>query len=152
MEVKEQIKLRFLGVDFPSVQFSSAQQYISEKSSEPLLINIIPKAFLPKDRLNVFHIIMNVEISLKGFFDLKIIGIGYFELPVDSVTEEQRRAFINANSVAIVFPYVRSFVATLTANLGDVMTPIILPAQFFKGELEEYILPEDSAAEVAKLH
>jgi preprotein translocase subunit SecB len=36
-----------------------------------------------------------------------------------------------------MFPYVRAFITTLTTNLGNVTNPLIIPTQFFKGELEE---------------
>lgn len=148
MEVKEQVKLRFLGVDFPSVQFTSVKQYLPDDGN-PVSITIVPKAFLPKDRLHVFHVLMDVEVSLKEHFTLKILGIGYFEVASKiDVTDEMRKVFINANSTAIMFPYVRAFISTFTSNLGELMTPIILPTQFFKGDLEEYILPEDTTAEI----
>lgn len=36
-----------------------------------------------------------------------------------------------------MFPYIRSFITTLTANLGDVTGTLTIPTQFFKGELKE---------------
>jgi len=35
-----------------------------------------------------------------------------------------------------MFPYIRSFISTLTANLGSVVGTLVIPTQFFKGELE----------------
>lgn len=137
MEIKEQIRLRFVGVDFPSVQFSSEQSYI-EGNIEDLVVKIEPKAFLPQDISNEFQIIMQVEISVKDYFSLKIIAVGVFRFSSEEeVPSEIRKSFINANSTAIMFPYVRSFVSTFTANLGGVMNPIVLPTRFFKGDMEE---------------
>ena len=43
-----------------------------------------------------------------------------------------------------MFPYVRSFVATLTVNLVNVLPRLNLPTQFFNSELEEIDLNEIS--------
>jgi len=48
-----------------------------------------------------------------------------------------KKVFVNINAPAIMFPYVRAFITTLTTNLGNVTSPLIIPTQFFKGELEE---------------
>ena len=142
MEIKEQIKLRFTGVDFPSVTVHSIQSY-KESDEVKLKVNIKPKVFIPKDYTNKFNIIMNVEIAAEGFFNLLVVAVGYFELSKEDISEEVRNSFINENSPAIVFPYVRSFISTLTSNLGNVTTPIILPTRFFKGELEHIVVPEE---------
>ena len=38
-----------------------------------------------------------------------------------------------------MFPYIRSFISTLTANLGNVTGPLTIPIQFFNGVLEEIL-------------
>jgi preprotein translocase subunit SecB len=48
-----------------------------------------------------------------------------------------KKVFVDINAPAIMFPYVRAFITTLTTNLGNVTSPLIIPTQFFKGELEE---------------
>ncbi|MBL7760410.1 MAG: protein-export chaperone SecB [Sediminibacterium sp.] len=136
MEIKEQISLRFKGISFPSVQLVSSKPYV-ENEENAIKIDIQPKAFIPSDSPNEFQIIMNVELSAEGYFNLKITGIGSFELSDENVTPEIRKSYINANSTAIVFPYVRAFIATLSANLGNVTTPILLPTRFFKGDYIE---------------
>jgi preprotein translocase subunit SecB len=137
MEIKEQISLRFKGISFPSVQLASNKPYV-ETEGNNIKIDIQPKAFIPADSPNKFQIIMNVELSADDYFNLKVTGIGSFELSEENVTPEIRKSFINANSTAIVFPYIRAFIATLTSNLGNVTTPILLPTRFFKGDyLEE---------------
>jgi preprotein translocase subunit SecB len=136
MEIKEQISLRFKGVDFPSIQLNSLRPF-QESDENNISIDIQPKAFIPSDSPNTFKIIMNVEISAEDFFTLKITAVGSFELSHEDVTPEIRKTFINANSTAIMFPYVRAFVSTLTANIGNVTTPILLPTRFFKGDYIE---------------
>ncbi len=52
--------------------------------------------------------------------------------------DEKKKNFINANAPAIMFPYIRAFVTTLTSNIGLGMAPIVIPPHFFKGALEDY--------------
>lgn len=137
MESNEQIKLRFKGVDFPFIQLNSIQSYVGKEESQ-VNIEILPRFFFPQGQQNAFNIIMQVELSVDDFFKLNITGVGSFELSKDDVTDEEKKSFINANSTAMMFPYVRAFISTLTSNLGNVTTPIILSTRFFKGELEEF--------------
>lgn len=136
MEIKEQISLRFKGIDFPSVQLNSIKPYI-EGGENKISVEIQPKAFIPSDNTNTFKIIMTVDISAEDCFNLKVTGVGNFEISKEDISPETRRSFINANSTAIVFPYIRAFISSLTCNLGNVTTPIILPTRFFKGDYIE---------------
>ena len=136
MEIKEQPKLRFIGMDFPSIELKSIQAFI-ESEDERVNIEIEPRIFYPEGEPNTFKIIMNVELSVENYFELKIIGIGTFEISGIDISDSDRKMLINANAPAIVFPYVRSLIATITSNVGKVITPILLPPRFFKGELEE---------------
>jgi len=135
MEIKEQIKLRFKGVDFPSVQLQSFKPYKESTQLAPK-IDIVPTVFIPKDAKNTFKIIMRVAITVQEYFSLHVTGIGLFELSSEDVDSDTRNSFVNANSTAIMFPYVRAFISSLTSNVGNVTSPIILPTRFFKGDLE----------------
>jgi preprotein translocase subunit SecB len=79
---------------------------------------------------------MDVSLKCKEHFDLTLVAFGHFELDVE-IEEPQKKVFVNLNAPAIMFPYVRSFITTLTSNLGTITVPIILPTQFFHGEMEE---------------
>lgn len=68
--------------------------------------------------------------------DLFIVALGTFELKGD-FDEKTKKSFVNINAPAIMFPYLRSFISTLTSNLGNVTGTLTIPTQFFKGELEE---------------
>lgn len=143
MEINEQIKLRFTGVDFPSISLNSMKSHF-DSETYPIKVSIDPKVFLPKDKKNYFDILMSVDISAKDHFELNVVAIGHFQLSKEDVSDEERKTFVNANSPAIMFPYVRAFISTLTGNLGDVMNCILLPTRFFKGNLEELEGLEDS--------
>lgn len=134
MEVSNQPKLRFHGVDFANVNFSGFKHY---NGKEKIDLNVEPKVLYDSNNALLFRIIMDVQLNCKDFFELKIVGIGTFELDKSFEDETQKKSFVNLNAPAIMFPYVRSFISTLTANLGVVTGSLTIPTQFFQGELEE---------------
>jgi len=133
MEVKEQIKLNFHGVDFYSVQFASVKPLDKNKNIE---LSIVPKVFYPIDSRLDFKIIFEIILKADDCFNLSIEAIGHFSIDKD-VEESVKKSFVNANAPAIMFPYIRAFITTFTSNLGSVTGPILLPPQFFIGQLDE---------------
>lgn len=125
--------MSFRGVDIVNINFN-----VLHKKSEKLKINMncIPKVFFPKNNDKQFNIVMDVEISEKDAFTLSLRAIGNFELD-RTLTIEMKKKFVNVNAPAIMFPYVRSFVSTLTANVGNVVGTLTIPTRLFKGVLEE---------------
>lgn len=70
-----------------------------------------------------------VILNPENGFELKVRAIATFETR-DDITEEFRESgLVRVNSPAIGFPYIRSFITTLTSNTG--ISPIILPAYNF---------------------
>jgi len=127
--------LKFHGVDFPVINLESENPFIQSPENR-INIDIKPKVFYPLEQPDYFKIIQEVTLSSSNFFDLFIISVGTFELKTD-VDKNLKKVFVNINAPAIMFPYVRAFITTLTTNLGNVTSPLIIPTQFFKGELEE---------------
>jgi preprotein translocase subunit SecB len=75
---------------------------------------------------------VNFNIALsrenKSFqLSLKASAIFSTQKPIDDEFKES--GFVKINSPAIAFPYVRSFISTLTTNAG--INPVILPAYNF---------------------
>ena len=132
MEVTNQTKLKFLGVDFPIVNLYSEKPLTESKQIE---LNVNPSVFYPKDSPNDFKIIQDIKISVEGYFNIEIRAIGHFQL--QKVTEKEKETLINVNASAIMFPYIRAFIATLTSNLGNVTGTLNIPPQFFKGDVKE---------------
>lgn len=134
MEVGKQTKLSFLGVDILNVNFVA----LAPKEGELKIdLSCTPKVFFPEDTKEQFKIIMDVEIKVDEHFQLGLRAVGNFFIESE-LEDELRRNFININAPAIMFPYVRAFVSTFTANLGNVVGTLTIPAHFFKGELEEF--------------
>jgi preprotein translocase subunit SecB len=140
MEVSLQPKLIFHGVDFINIKFDTIEQYDNETGID---LNIEPKVFYPIGNNNYFKIFMEVSIHCEKFFDLNLVGIGNFEFDKEFENKELKKTFINTNAPAIMFPYVRSFITTLTSNLGNVTGAIIIPTQFFQGDLPDLIIDEN---------
>ena len=134
MEIANQPKLRFHGVDFINLKFNTNQQYDGKTGID---LNVEPKVFYPQDNDLIFKIFMEISINCKGFFDLNLVGIGNFEFDKEFNDNDLKKVFVNTNAPAIMFPYVRSFITTLTSNLGNVTGPLIIPTQFFQGDLPE---------------
>jgi len=57
--------------------------------------------------------------------ELKLVTIGIFSIEDSSLTTENREILERINTVAIMFPYIRSQVALITAQPG--LSPIQLP-------------------------
>jgi preprotein translocase subunit SecB len=135
VEIADQIQLKFHSVDFPVINLKSENPFIQSPENR-INIDIKPKVFYPSEQPDYFKIIQEVTLSSSNFFELFIISVGTFELKAD-VDKNLKKVFVNINAPAIMFPYVRAFITTLTTNLGNVTSPLIIPTQFFKGELEE---------------
>ena len=70
-----------------------------------------------------FEFIVSAKDS-KGVVDIKITTIAFFEYDT-SLNENQKKVFFMHNAPAILFPYVRAYISTLTAQSG--IDTIILP-------------------------
>lgn len=140
MDVKDQVRLKFYGVDIVDLHFTSKAIY--PKNSETKVgVKINPKVFYPKDNKNIFKILMDVSVEAKDFFEINLFATGNFALN-QNIIPELKAGFINTNAPAIMLPYVRSFITTLTSNLGNPTGSIVLPPQFIGGDLEEVDLED----------
>jgi preprotein translocase subunit SecB len=143
MEVSPQAQLTFLGVDVFHVSFASQKPYLL---NTPVDLQIIPKVFYPEDRPNDFNIVIEAKLTCAEYYDITIGVMGRFSINQE-LAPDLRKVFINSNAPAILFPYVRSFISTFSSNLGGSVNPIIIPPQFFKGDLEEVKLPLEPNAQ-----
>lgn len=135
MEVSNQIQLKFHGVDFPVINLNSNEPFFYNDENG-INIVITPKVFYPKEQPDFFKIIQEIKLSSDKYFNLFILAVGTFEIKAD-IDEKIKKSFVNINAPAIMFPYIRAFISTLTTNLGNVTGALTIPTQIFKGELEE---------------
>lgn len=140
MEVKTQPILKFQGIDIVNLNVN-LQNPFNHDEKPPIELSVKPKVFYPEDRPEEFTIIVELKVGSKNYFDIEVVAFGNFSLNKPAI-ESDVKPFIDINAPAIMFPYVRSFLSTLTANLGSGFPPIILPPQFFQGELEVLVPPK----------
>lgn len=131
MPVQRQENLKFKEVNFISLNYNCSKPY----DSEEIILEITPSLFLYKDSEYLFDIVMAVSVIAKGSFTIETCAIGAFSIGEDA-SDNYRKIFMNQNAPAIMFPYVRSFLSTITASFGKSTGTIIIPAQTFSGELE----------------
>jgi preprotein translocase subunit SecB len=137
MDIKVQPILKFQGVDIVNVNVNLINPFNQDEKPK-IDLKVIPKVFYPDNSPNDFTIIIDLNVGADDFFNISVVAFGRFSLN-RLAKESDLKPFIDINAPAILFPYVRAFLSTLTANLGAGFPPIILPPQIFEGELEEYI-------------
>jgi preprotein translocase subunit SecB len=79
------------------------------------------------------NVILEMEANIvddKENLKIHLIAKGYFEFK-DELNDVQRANFININAPAILFPYIRAYISTLTALSG--INPLILPTLNLSG-------------------
>jgi len=140
METGNQVNLTFHGVDFTEIHMNSYKPMHLAKESE-VKLSFEPRVQYDKENQANFFIVIDTVLSTEKHFKLEVRAIGTFSMSAD-INEAMKKSFINTNAPAIMFPYIRAFINTLTSNFGQNVTgPILLPPQFFKGELEEIEQP-----------
>lgn len=129
----KQENVRFDGVKFYSVHFDILG---SPREDEDITLDITPKVIYNTD--TQFNIVFDVKLFIENVFSLNLRAVGYFEISEELIENENiKEQLIHTNAPAIVFPYIRSFIAMFTSNLGTIPN-LTLPTHFFKGKLEEF--------------
>lgn len=113
---------------FRFLNFSISETHIkiepSEEQEHSLSINIDQTQYENEEE-GKMKLELNVKVAdEKGLVDVNVIANGIFEYDKD-ITSEAKESFFNINAPAILFPYVRAYVSSLTAMSG--MSPITLP-------------------------
>lgn len=118
--------LRFIDYFINKVEFYNNEQF----KDEPVEIDfkITKKIKYTEDENNTFFVTLEAEIFENPKennypFNMNISITGIFEL--DDCDIDNRKNFAEVNSIAILFPYLRSIVSTYTANAN--VQPLILP-------------------------
>jgi len=143
MTVKAQENLKFKGVNFISLHYECTKTYIDQEIN----LDITPSIFLHTESENSFEIIMAVKVIAEGSFNIETNAVGTFIIS-EGASEDYRHKFMNINAPAIMFPYVRAFISTLTSNFGNTTTgTVIIPAQNFLGGELHIINPKEQSIE-----
>ncbi len=124
----EEIKssLNFIDYIVNFIEFSRNDDFEDGKTNLDFHIN--RKVDYLEDEDNTMLVTIEVTIfdnpKVKNYpFSMKLNVTGIFEL--ENVDMDKRVSFAEVNSVAILFPYIRSLITTYTSNAN--IQPLILP-------------------------
>ena len=126
--MKSQSQLNFINFVVPKFMFE-------KKNVESDNFEILPKAVISRKN-NQFHINVDVEITnLNNSLVLKMVCVGIFKYNADD--ENLLLSFMSLNGPAIVFPYIRSFISSMSSLSG--FETITLPTLNLSGYREQLI-------------
>ena len=118
---KDEAKFRFL--DF-QIQESKISIKDANLISDKLNVHFEQSEYLSDDE-SLFKYEMNVGIEDDNkYLNIQVVAGGLFEFDTN-LTDLEKQAFFSVNAPAILFPYVRAYITTLTSLSG--IKPIILP-------------------------
>ena len=130
-------ELKFINFVVPKFHFEKSNNESSEN-----IFELQPQAYISRS-INQFHI--NIEIDIidsENNFKLKMLSVGIFETNFED--EKALFSFISLNGPAIIFPYIRSFIANFTSLSGfDTLTLPTLNLSGYQEELIENLIDLD---------
>lgn len=128
-------KFSFIGYNIVESHLKMSPNQIS---GDDFNFNINPSGI---KRGNKFYLTLDTTLSAKdNSFEAKVIIIGEFEF---DITQDQITPFFTCNAPAIMFPYIRAYISSLTALSGA--KTIVIPTLNMQGlgkVLSEFITDE----------
>lgn len=127
--------MQFNGYDVLKISYDknlNVSQFQEEYNVNPQFLKEITS-----DDDNSFNVILGFKIESTDEnpfpFSLEIIMEGHFRF-LGSVEEKNKKKFMNENSLAILFPYLRSAISmvTVSANENALLLPTFNIINFFK--------------------
>ncbi len=142
--------LRFIDYFINKIEFYNNEDF--EEMPVSIDLSITRKIEYINDEDNTFLVTLDTRIfenaSKNNYpFSMNISITGIFE--IDDNNAKDKENFAEVNSIAILFPYLRSIVSTYTANAN--VHPLILPpinvVRMIQGDKES-----DSSKETGSIH
>ena len=131
--MEEQNKIHLKRTFVKSINFEYKKD-ITEEDQLDTSVNIRKEPIFKEGIDNEYVIFFNGSFE-NEIFDLKIGFVAIFGTSEAIDDSFKKSTFVKINSPAIAFPYLRSFISTLTLNAG--LPPLILPAYNFTKENED---------------
>lgn len=133
--IKEEIipaKISFKGYKCIELIFNASQEYIDGKLPSDVNLNIDKRINKSYSSDNDFELNLILEISSKDDnTNIRCSFIGYFSCDIEISKQFLETSFASINAPAILFPFIRAYISTITINAG--LNPIILPTINFAG-------------------
>ena len=131
--MEKQNKIHLKGTLVKSINFEYKKD-ITEEDQLDTSVKIRKEPIFKEGIDNEYVIFFNGSFE-NEIFDLKIEFVAIFGTSEAIDDSFKKSTFVKINSPAIAFPYLRSFISTLTLNAG--LPPLILPAYNFTKENED---------------
>lgn len=118
--------LKFNNYTVTKIAFSNRIDKVNEENFElkPLFRRRIAKISDTEYNVGLDFTIGN-EADEMTPFSIEVSMIGHFELNSEELSEELKNDLLNKNAVAILFPFLRSIIASITTSAN--IPPLILP-------------------------
>jgi len=124
-----QYSIRLKDIFFPKVNLSVGDE-LKKNIGPELNVNLQFEISPYPGNSRLYQILFNVSVKNEDTnFNLDVVSVAFFETNIDIDEQFLNSVFTKVNSPAIAFPFVRSFINTLTSNAG--FHPVILPAYNF---------------------
>ena len=133
--MEKQNKIHLKRTFVKSVNFEYKKDFTEDELDTSVNIRKEP---IFKEGIDNEYIILFDGSFENEIFDLKIEFLAIFGTSEKIDADFKKSTFVKSSSPAIAFPYLRSFISTLTLNAG--LPPFILPAYNFtreNGEIDE---------------
>lgn len=119
---KNECKLQLLDLYFPSFEFNQQRESNDNEYSTSFNIEYaVNNVDDTKVKITINTIVKNSSDTLR--LALQIVGI--FKIDKNDLDSETLEHLVKTNTVAILFPYIRSQVSLLTTQPG--LMPVIIP-------------------------
>ena len=116
-------------IEFVSSKLLSLSFLTEQKGLEDNFNLQYTPAFAVEDKKK-FVVKFEIKLTSEQGVAISLEYAGLFETTNDITDEFQEGSFVTVNAPAITYPYLRSFVTTLTVNAG--LEPVILPTINFQ--------------------
>ena len=125
-------KISFKGYKCTELFFKASEQYIGGNLPNDVNLNIDRKVKKSSLSENDFELNLILEITSKDDdTNIRCCFIGYCSCDNAISKGFLESGFASINAPAILFPFIRSYISTITINAG--LNPIILPTINFAG-------------------
>lgn len=105
-------------IQFVNFLVNESHIIFNEPGKHKISIKFNPSGKILKE-LNQFHLKLGVDIQDEGQkFNINLETTSIFEYPEDADLKEYINSYFTLNAPAIVFPYLRAYISTLTVLSG----------------------------------
>jgi preprotein translocase subunit SecB len=124
--IKQPGKISFLGYKCSKLEMDISEEYLN--GSTPPVLKFEVGHIATKSNDSEKRFLLSIDLTITDEVKSTVINsihLGLFEADEDITQEFLEGPFSNINAPAILYPFVRSFISTITINSG--LEPILLP-------------------------